>query len=108
MPFLFEPEAFTTNVDDGAAMEQALEGDGSHNSIAGKDFRPIPEALLLVRMVALLWSAEPVCQISVSFAGDSINNMMNGENYHEGNTGLGFTVYIPALGAVFVSSVSQW
>lgn len=38
------------------------------------------------------------CSVSVSFAGNSVNGMKNGENYYHGNPGLGFTVSISDLG----------
>jgi hypothetical protein len=39
------------------------------------------------------------CKVSVSFTGDSVNDMKNGENNYHGNPGLGFTVSISDLGS---------
>ena len=41
LALLFQPEAFTTNVNDGAAMEQAIESCRGHDGVAGKDFGPM-------------------------------------------------------------------
>jgi hypothetical protein len=47
------------------------------------------------------------CDISISFTGDSINGMKNGENYFHGNPGLGFTVSISRLGAGGIASLGE-
>jgi YD repeat-containing protein len=47
------------------------------------------------------------CDVSVSFMGDSINDMKNGENYYHGNPGLGFTVNISGLGAGGIASIGE-
>lgn len=43
LTFLFEPEAFTANVNYGAAMEQTVQGGGGHDGITAEDFGPIAE-----------------------------------------------------------------
>ena len=45
------------------------------------------------------------CDVSVSFTGDSVNGMRNGENYYHGNPGLTFSVHISGLGAGGIASI---
>jgi hypothetical protein len=51
--------------------------------------------------------ANQACKISVTFAGDSVNNMKNGENYYHGEPGLGFTVSITGLGAGGIKTLGE-
>jgi hypothetical protein len=47
------------------------------------------------------------CDVSVSFSGDSINGMKNGENYFHGQPGLGFTVSISGLGSGGIAKLGE-
>ena len=46
LSFFFQAKAFTTNINDSAAMEQAVQGGGGHDGIAGKDFGPVAEGFV--------------------------------------------------------------
>jgi hypothetical protein len=47
------------------------------------------------------------CDVSVSFTGDAVNGMKNGENYYHNDPGLGFTVTISGLGAGGIASIGE-
>ena len=46
LAFLFEAVAFAADVDDRGAMQQAVQGGGSHDGIAGEHLAPIGESLV--------------------------------------------------------------
>lgn len=46
LSLLFEPVAVTADVDDGAAMQEAVESRRSHNAVTSKDMAPVGEGLV--------------------------------------------------------------
>ena len=51
LTLFLEAEAVAANTDHGGAVKEAIEGGGSHYSIAGEDLAHSLKALLLVTMI---------------------------------------------------------
>ena len=58
--FFLEPVAVAADVDDGGAVEQPVEGGGSHDGISGEDLAPVGEGLVAGEHDGLLFLVAPL------------------------------------------------